>query len=92
MTEALVLREDRGRVAHVTLNAPASRTALSYATIAALSQTTEAIAAGEAIRVVVLAGAGKAFCAGHDFKEMQAARRRTAARAILPICSHGVRR
>ena len=73
MTE-LVTLEERGVVAHLTLNAPHSLNALSDAMIAALKARLTQIAAADHIRVVVLKGAGKAFCAGHDLKEMQAGR------------------
>ena len=74
MADPIVIREDQGAVARVTLNAPASLNALSDAMIAALQEAFDAIAGDRAIRVVVLAARGKAFCAGHDLKEMQAAR------------------
>jgi enoyl-CoA hydratase/carnithine racemase len=74
MSELLVLREDQGAVAVLTMNAPARLNALSNAMIAALSDALDAIAADDSIRAVVLRGAGRAFCAGHDLREMQAAR------------------
>jgi enoyl-CoA hydratase/carnithine racemase len=74
MTAPLLLREDFGPIARLTLNSPGSLNALSDAMLAALSATFTAIGADPAVRVVILRGAGKAFCAGHDLKEMQAAR------------------
>ncbi len=74
MTEDLVLRDDIGTVARLTLNAPASLNALSDAMLAALKARLTELAADPAIRVVLLAGTGRAFCAGHDLKEMQAGR------------------
>lgn len=73
MTEIL-LRQDEGGIATLTLNTPASLNALSDAMLDALSTSFEALAEDGSIRVIVLRGAGKAFCAGHDLKEMQAAR------------------
>lgn len=70
----LLLREDIGPVARLTLNSPASLNALSDAMLAALSDAFARLAQDRTIRVVILRGAGKAFCAGHDLKEMQAAR------------------
>lgn len=70
----LVLRETHGKVAHLTLNAPGSLNALSDAMLAALKARLAELQADGAVRVVVLKGAGKAFCAGHDLKEMQAGR------------------
>lgn len=74
MTDALLIRRDAGSIAHLTLNAPQSLNALSDAMLAALAAAFTALAADPIIRVVVLEGAGKAFCAGHDLREMQAGR------------------
>jgi len=74
MTEDLVLRADIGTVARLTLNAPTSLNALSDAMLAALKARLTELAADPRVRVVLLAGAGRAFCAGHDLKEMQAGR------------------
>ena len=68
----MVLREDADGVAHLTLNRPAQFNALSEAMLTALIARLDAIAADDSVRVVVLSGAGKAFCAGHDLKEMRA--------------------
>ena len=57
----------------LTLNRPQAFNALSEAMLAALQDALDAVARDEAARVVILAGAGKAFCAGHDLKEMRAA-------------------
>ncbi|MBQ2263203.1 MAG: enoyl-CoA hydratase [Loktanella sp.] len=70
----ILLREDRDHVAHLTLNAPERLNALSDAMLAALHDTLDDIAGNPDIRAVIIAGAGKAFCAGHDLREMQAAR------------------
>ncbi|MFP1645860.1 enoyl-CoA hydratase [Pontitalea aquivivens] len=70
----LVLRETHGRVAHLTLNAPGSLNALSDAMLAALKARLTELEGDGTVRAVVLKGAGKAFCAGHDLKEMQAGR------------------
>ena len=67
---AILDRQDHGPVARLTLNNPEKLNALSDAMLAALSETFADIAANDAIRVVTLAGTGKAFCAGHDLKEM----------------------
>lgn len=72
--DELVLRNDADGVARLTLNNPSKLNALSDAMLAALHMTLNAVAADPDIKVVILAGAGKAFCAGHDLKEMQAAR------------------
>jgi len=74
MSDAILLREDLGAVARLTLNEPRSLNALSDAMLAALKNTLAGLAQETAVKVVVLRGAGKAFCAGHDLKEMQAGR------------------
>jgi enoyl-CoA hydratase/carnithine racemase len=73
MTDApVLLREDKDGVATLTLNRPEHFNALSEALIDALQRELERVAADDAVRVVVLAAAGRAFCAGHDLKEMRA--------------------
>ncbi len=74
MSEPILLRADAGAIATLTLNAPASLNALSDAMLNALSVEIAQLGKDRAVRVVVLKGAGKVFCAGHDLKEMQAGR------------------
>jgi enoyl-CoA hydratase/carnithine racemase len=69
-----VQREDTAGIAVLTLNDPARLNALSDAMIAALSGHLDDLAQDRSIRVVILRGAGRCFCAGHDLKEMQADR------------------
>lgn len=92
MSEPILLRADDAHVATLTLNAPERLNALSNAMLAALSETLEAIAQDRAVRAVVLRGAGKVFCAGHDLREMQAARQapdqgRAALGALFETCA-----
>jgi enoyl-CoA hydratase/carnithine racemase len=71
--EAPVLRrEDRDGIASLWLNRPARQNALSDELIAALQDACDALADDATVRVVVLAGSGPAFCAGHDLREMRA--------------------
>jgi enoyl-CoA hydratase/carnithine racemase len=72
--EPLVLREDRAGIARLTLNSAANNNALSTAMIDALSAALDEIATDASLRVLVIAARGKAFCAGHDLREIQAAR------------------
>src|SRR5437764_224357 len=65
-----VLRADAGGIATVILNRPAQFNAISGDLLDALQATLDGIAADPSVRVVVIAGAGRAFCAGHDLKEM----------------------
>lgn len=73
VAEPLVLtsRDARGAVT-LTLNRPAAFNALSEALLEALHGELDRMAQDDTVRVVVLAAAGKAFCAGHDLKEMRA--------------------
>lgn len=85
--QPLVLREDRGGVARLTLNRPQQFNALSQAMLEALQDALDAIARDASVRVVVIAGAGKAFCAGHDLKEMRANRDQGFMKALFDQCS-----
>jgi len=69
--EPILLRSDQNGVATLTMNRPKQFNALSQAMLSALQTELDAIAADESIRVVVIASTGKAFCAGHDLKEMR---------------------
>ena len=69
---SVLLRDDRDGVATLTLNRPDQYNSLSEELLAELQSALDAIAADPAVRVVVIAGAGKAFCAGHDLKQMRA--------------------
>ena len=70
----LVTRHDQDHVARLVLNSPANYNALSFEMIETLSSTLRAIASDDTIRAVILAANGKAFCAGHDLRQMQSAR------------------
>ena len=83
----LLLREDAGGIATLTLNRGPSRNALSLGLMAALQDALDAIAEDRAVRVVVLRGAGPAFCAGHDLKEMRADPSRAATEAVFRTCA-----
>jgi enoyl-CoA hydratase/carnithine racemase len=71
--EPLVLQSKDARgVITLTLNRPQAFNALSEAMLAALQRALDEIAADDSARVLVIAASGKAFCAGHDLKEMRA--------------------
>lgn len=65
----LILTEDHGAVRRLVMNSPANYNALSDEMMAALEAALQSLDDG--IRVVILAGKGKAFCAGHDLRQMQ---------------------
>ena len=86
-TEApLVLRQDAEGVATLTLNRPGQFNALSRPMLEALLAALQALAADKSVRVVVLAGAGKAFCAGHDLKEMRGNYTKEFQQALFRLC------
>jgi enoyl-CoA hydratase len=70
MSEPVVLVERRERIATVTLNRPDARNALSGALRRALRDTFVELAKDASVGAVILTGAGKAFCAGLDLKEL----------------------
>ena len=74
MNDSLVLttKDERG-VVTLTMNRPEAFNALSEALLEALQRELDALARDERARVLVIGGAGRAFCAGHDLKEMRAA-------------------
>ncbi len=72
MSEGKVTTEDHGRVRVLTLDRPAAYNALSIAMIEALDSALMAALDDDAIGTIVLRGAGRGFCAGHDLKEMRA--------------------
>jgi enoyl-CoA hydratase/carnithine racemase len=69
-----LLREDRGQVAVLTLNRPETCNCLSEEMIAALYAAIVEIGSSDAVRAIVITGAGSAFSSGHDLKEMTAHR------------------
>lgn len=70
--ELVLLEQDERGVATLTLNDPQRFNALGQDMLTALQQALDTLAQDDALRVVVLAGSGKAFCAGHNLKEMSA--------------------
>ena len=64
----------RDAVTHLTMNSPERLNALSDEMLAALQETLDTLADDPDCRVITLSGAGKAFCAGHDLRQMQAMR------------------
>lgn len=70
----ILQRDDNDNIATLTMNAPDRLNALSDAMLAALQSNLDDIADDTTVSAVILRGTGKAFCAGHDLKEMQAGR------------------
>lgn len=84
--ESLVLRSDSGGVVTLTLNRQAAFNALSMEMLDALLAALDGVAADASARVVVIAANGKAFCPGHDLKEMLANRTREFVGGLFERC------
>ena len=72
MTDNVLLFETLGPVARLTLNRPKAMNSMNIAMLAELDARLIEIATNEALRVVIVTGAGPAFCAGADLKEVLA--------------------
>jgi enoyl-CoA hydratase/carnithine racemase len=87
-TNTPILLEDLDRgVLRLTLNRPDARNALSMALMSALLEALARAATEPQARVVVIAGAGPAFCAGHDLRELRADPRRETYERVFAQCS-----
>jgi enoyl-CoA hydratase/carnithine racemase len=71
MTEGHVLRRLDGGVAHIVLNRPESRNALSFASVVALREAIDWAARDDAVRAVIITGEGQSFSAGIDRAELE---------------------
>lgn len=87
VTERVLLRRDADGIAWLTLNRPSARNALSMGLMDALVAELDAISTDAAVKVVVIDGAGPAFCAGHDLRELRANPDRAAYQATFELCS-----
>ena len=85
--EPVLLRGDADGVATFTLNRPAARNALSSDLLAALQDELDTVREERDVKVVVLAGSGPGFCAGHDLKEVRAHPDRAFYQALFEQCS-----
>lgn len=85
--QPLLLRQDSNGVATLTMNRPQARNALSMALMGALIRALDGVAGDPDVKVVVVAGAGPGFCAGHDLKELRADPRRENYEATFNCCS-----
>ena len=83
----ILLREDQGGVATLTMNRPAARNALSMELLNSLQSELDAISSDASVKVLILRGAGPAFCSGHDLKEMRANPERAFIEQVFQACS-----
>ena len=84
--EPVLLRHDEDGIATLTLNRPGQYNALSEELLKSLQDELDRIARDDALRIVIIAANGKAFCAGHDLKEMRANEDRSAHQALFDRC------
>ena len=66
MNEQCILREDKNGVCYITLNRPEKLNSLDTVLIAEIEKVVDEVEKKDDIHVIVLKGAGKCFCAGHD--------------------------
>jgi enoyl-CoA hydratase/carnithine racemase len=85
--QRILLRADAQGVATLTLNRPKQYNALSEALLTELQAALEAIEKDDSVRVVVIAGSGTAFCAGHDLKQMRARPEKAYYQQLFAQCS-----
>ena len=83
----ILLRDDHNGIATLTLNRPTKFNALSTELMSAIQSELDRIASDRSVRVIVIAGNGKAFCAGHDLKEMMTDPDEEAMRQLFEQCS-----
>jgi enoyl-CoA hydratase/carnithine racemase len=85
--EPVLLRSTEDGVALLTLNRPRQFNALSRALLDSLHTQLDALAGDDGVRVVMITGAGTAFCSGHDLKEMRALESQAQIQALFASCS-----
>ena len=84
--QAILLREDREGICTLTMNRPQQMNLLTSEMLSALQDAFDAIARDKRVRVVVLTGAGKAFSAGHDLKEIRSLKEQPKIEALFGQC------
>jgi len=85
--DTVLLRTDEGAIVHLQLNRPAQMNCLSEALLEALEREFEEISRDDGVKCVVLSAMGRAFCAGHDLREMQANSSVDYYRGLFSTCS-----
>lgn len=85
-TEIILLREEAEGICRLTLNRPQQYNALSSELLTALQNTLDDISQHDDIRVVIIAANGKAFCSGHDLKEMRSSEDRAFHQELFGKC------
>lgn len=90
--QPILLRDDADGIATLRLNRPQAYNALSMALMESLLAALDAVATDPAVRVVIVAGTGKGFCAGHDLRELRANPARDAYAETFATCGRLMQR
>jgi enoyl-CoA hydratase/carnithine racemase len=85
--QPILLREDRDGICTLTMNRPQQMNLLTSEMLSALQREFDKLSQDRATRVVVLAGTGKGFCAGHDLKEIKALKELPKIEGLFAQCS-----
>jgi len=85
--QSILLRQDSDGITTLTLNRPKQYNALSGEMLTELQTALDVIGQDDSIRVVIIAASGKAFCPGHDLKEMRSSEEREFHQALFNQCS-----
>jgi len=85
--QSILLRQDRDGICTLTMNRPQQMNLLTSDMLEALQEAFDALVSDQRIRVIVLAGAGKGFCAGHDLKEIRALKEQPRIEQLFGQCS-----
>ncbi len=86
VNEPFLLREDNEGISTLTLNRPNQFNALSSALLTDLQQALDGISKDDTVRVVIISANGRAFCAGHDLKEMRSSEDQAFHEALFSQC------
>jgi len=86
--QPILLRDEADGICTLTLNRPNQYNALSSELLGELQRTLDEINANQAIRAVIIAANGKAFCSGHDLKEMRSSEDREYHRTLFEKCGN----
>jgi enoyl-CoA hydratase/carnithine racemase len=85
--EQILLREDQDGVCTLTMNRPGQMNLLTSEMLSALQQQFDSLKSDRSVRVVILAAAGKGFCAGHDLKEIRGLGEQAKIEKLFAQCS-----
>src|SRR2546423_10766599 len=84
---SILLREDRDGICTLTRNRPVQMNLLTGEMLDALQEALDSLFADQKPRVVIIAAAGKGFCAGHDLKEIRALKEQPKIEELFGKCS-----